>query len=344
MDKKDKKISVGIIGSGNVGTAFSVALASAGVDVELVSRRVKGVMIGNSINFEIIGSFGNKSHLVPIVQNVDSFTTKKDIIIVCTKSHDAMAILPDIPKHLKKDGAIVTIHNAFWVNDLKKLIPPEISVCMYMDISCIINNNKTYVNSTGGITLGIYDKNALNAMHLVKSVFEKIINTNETNNLYGFLLSRGIMNTTISLLGAISGMRLGGVLNDRNGRYLFVRLMTESVQLFNKIGIDILPYNGQLDYYKFIKNTIPSMWYRHKFIKLISKNNRHIRSSALVDIERGKKPEIIPHVKGILKIANDYSIEIPFTAEVFKILLEIVKGECRIEKNIFYDKRLVNIK
>ena len=343
MEKKEKKISIGIVGSGNVGTAFSVALASAGFDVELVSRRVKGVMIGNSINFEIVGSFGNKSHLIPIVKSVNDFTTKKDIIFICTKSHDAMAILPDIPKWLNKGGAIVTIHNAFWVEELQNLIPSDISVCMYMDISCIIDKGKTYVNNTGGITLGIYDKDALTSMHLVKSVFEKIVSTKETNNLYGFLMGRGIMNTTISLLGAISGMRLGGVLDDRNGRYLFVKLITESVELFQKIGIDILPYNGILDYYKFIKNTIPSMWYRYKMLRLICKNNRHIRSSALVDLEKGKKPEIIPQVKVILKLAKKYSHPLPFTEEVFKILIEIVKDEWRVDKDIFYNKRLVNI-
>ena len=76
IEKLSKGYKIGIVGGGNVGTALAVALVCAGYNVELVSRKIKGVCIDNCINYEIKGDFGKKTALVPTLHNVKEFSSK----------------------------------------------------------------------------------------------------------------------------------------------------------------------------------------------------------------------------------------------------------------------------
>lgn len=338
-----KKLKIGIVGSGNVGSGLAVALSASGYDVELVARRIKGVKIGNKTSISIMGDFGSKSFLVPVVKSVEDFTSKKDIVFICTKSYDAIKVMPNVNDSLASNGAIVTIQNTFWIDELKNTTSGKNAVCMYLDISFNTKDAVTYILDSGGITLGIYDRDAFDKMEKVKSVLDNITHVKETKDLYGFLIGRNILNTAISSLGAISGMKLGDILNDRNGRYLFVKIITESVHLFNSLGIKILPYNDSLDYYYFIGKGFRNWLYRYRMMKILRMNNKNIRSSALVELERGRKTEISVPMTNLVNVAKVKGVNVEYISAIKDMIVEIENGKRRVDKNAFYDKKLVNI-
>jgi len=341
--KDPRKLKIGIVGSGNVGSGLSVALSASGFDVELVARRIKGVKIANKTSISIMGDFGSKTFLVPVVKSVEEFTSKKDIIFICTKSYDAIKVMPKINDALAPKGAIVTIQNSFWIDQLKSITSGKNAVCMYMDISFVTKDAVTYILDSGGITLGIYDRDAFEKMERVKSILDNITTVKETRDLYGFLIGRNVLNTAISSLGAISGMKLGDILNDRNGRYLFIKIITESVHLFNSLEMKILPYNDTLDYYYFIGKGFRCWLYRNRMIKILKMNNRNIRSSALVELERGRKTEISVPMSNLIDIAKVKNVNVEYITAIRDMIVEIENGKRRVDKNAFYDKKLVNI-
>lgn len=321
-----------------------MALTSIGYDVELVARRLRGVIIDNTTSIQIKGDFGDKTHLVPIVRQANEFTCKKDIIFLCIKSYDAIDVMPIVKDFLNEDGVVVTIQNSYWIDSLKKLISPAKSVCMYLDISFVTKDNITYVRDTGGATLGIYDREAFDGMNKVKSILEEICEIKETNDLYGFLIGRNILNTAISSLGAISGLKLGDILNDRNGRYLFVKIITESVSLFDSLGLKILPYNDDLDYYTFVKRGFVGFIYRLKLMRVLRINNKDIKSSALIEIERGRKTEISVPMSSLIRLAGAHEVSMPYITAIRDMIVEIEDGKRRVDEDAFYDKKLLNIK
>lgn len=340
--KKDLKIA--IVGGGNIGKALSTMLVSHGYDVELVCRdNHRAIKIDNSYAFEIDGDWGHKSFLVPFVTKIEYLSTKKDIIIFTTKSFDMINRVTKSLPILTPTGMIVTIQNVFSIDKLWKLIPDASSVCMMCDFASMTVNKVTHIKDANGITLGVYNKKAINRMKLFGKIMSEILDVNYTKDIVGFVLGRNIINSAISILGGISGMRLKEILDDRNGRFLFCKIIEESVALVKKSKIEIVPYNYQLDYYKFIDKSIGGKLYRCGILRLLRKQNGNIKSSALHDLENNEKTEITSLVDRVIESAERLGVKMVYLPVLNKMLKEIEEGKRTINDNAFYDKELINI-
>ena len=336
----NSSIKIGIIGNGPVGQAFSVSLSSAGYDVEVAGRRQRGIKIDDSFAYEIIGDFGDKTYLVNVVSDISQFTEKKDIIIVATRLFDTPRAAKNAMSMLKPNGAIVTIQNWICLDKVMKAIPPENSVGMILNFTCILNDDVVRVIDTNGIDLGVYDKDAFDKLIMVKKVFSTFCTVNTTNDIMGFVLSRNVLNSAIALLGAVSGLRLGEFLSIRKGRRLFCKCIIESMAILNKLNIKVLPYNNHLDYYKFTEKSLSGLFYRHEIIKLLKKNNKHIKSSALEEIESGKKCELEQVLTGIIAHSRVLGLKNKYLNALYEILKEIIEGKRGITPEVFNDVKL----
>lgn len=333
------KVKIGIIGGGKVGRLLSIILTSGHYDVQLVCNNHKGIHIGNTCEFSMVGDYGSKSCLVHTVKNLSQLSDNLDIIFITTRAYDTVKVAPECLSKLKKDGCVVTIHNTFCIDKIARLIPPDKSVCAYFDINCSSVHECIYATDLNGITLGVYDKSAFEKLEKVKEILESFCEVHITKDIVGFTLGRNIINGAISMLGAISGMKLGDILLDRNGRYLFTKIICEAVNAIKRFRINILPYNDQLDYYKFVEDKR----YRRKIIRLLRKNNKYVRSSALKDIENGKKTEISFVLSLIFEYGRKFKMDIRYISAIYEMVTEIEEGKRQVSDNAFYDKKLVNI-
>jgi len=341
--KKKKEIKIGIIGNGAVGQTFSVMLASSGFDVEVAGRRQRGIQIDDSFVYEIKGDFGEKTYLIKVVKSVAEFTTKKDIIIVATRMFDTASASKEALSMLEPNGSIVTIQNWFSLDKVMKVIPSKHSISMTINFTSILRDEKVYVIDTGGIDIGVYDKEAYNGLMLTKQVLGNICEVNTTNDVIGFLMSRNVLNSVISLMGAVTGLRLGEFLKPYIGRKVFAKCIKEVVGLMKKMNIKILPYDDHLDYYKFSSKTISGFFYRREMINLLRRNNKDIKSSALDQIECGKKCELKEVLKTFMAYAKVVGVKFKYIKVLYQILEEIICNSRHITINNLKDKRLTLI-
>lgn len=331
MNKKQLKI--GIVGGGNVGKFLSTMLMSCGYDVELVCRsKHRAIRIDNSYAFDIKGDYGEKSYLVPFVESIDKLSSKKDIIIFATKSFDMLERVNGCLHKLTPKGMIVTIQNIFSIDKLYDLIPPESSVCMICDFACVPSGKATYVKDANGITLGVYHRKAVSRMNLLAKVLSCCFKVQITRNFVGFAMGRNIINGAISLLGGISGLKLDELLGTHKGRKLFCKAIEEAYKVCVKYKIEVKPYNNQLDYNKFVSRTIGGLIYRHKILKVLRKQNGHIKSSALDNIEHGEKTEIRCLLDTIINYARKTKSCIHCINLLDENLKEIEQGKRTIDK------------
>ena len=334
MKKSDLKI--GIVGGGNIGKVLSTILISRGYDVELVCRdNHRAIKIDNSYAFDIKGDFGDKSYLVPFVNSIDKLSSKKDIMIFATKSYDMLNRVRNCLHKLTPRGMIVTIQNIYSINKLYNLIPPESSVCMVCDFAGQRYNKCTYVKNFNGVTLGVYNKKAINRMKLLKRVLSEFMKVNITRDIVGFTMGRNIINGAISLLGGISGLKLKDILNSNKGRKLFCKIIEESYNVCRRYRINVLPYNEQLDYEKFVQKNLSGKIYRHKIIKVLIKQNGNVRSSALNDLENGNRTEIRCLIDTIIKYGKKTRTSTKYISMLSDILKEIEDKKRNICSNIF---------
>lgn len=343
MESKEN-VKIAIIGGGNVGRVLSTLFASNGYDVEVVCRNEKGIKINNSLAFEIAGDFGNVSYLVPYVNSIENLTSKKDIIIFATKSFDMLKRAEKSISKLNQKGMIVTIQNVFSIDKVMGLIPSQNSVCMVCDFACETTNNITHVFDSYGITLGVYNKDAIDKMNLLKNILKPIINTHITKDVIGFTMGRNIINGAISFLGGISGLKLKEILKNKQGRFLFCKLINEAVQICKKWRINIIPYNNQLDYDKFTKKGLIGYLYRRDIINMLIKQNGNIKSSALHELEHGEKTELRCMLSSIINYGNKTKLQFDYILTADKILAEIESGDRRIGVDNFYADKFLKLK
>ena len=333
---KKSEIKIGIVGGGNIGKVFSTILVSLGYDVELVCRdNHRAIKIDNSYAFNIKGDFGDRSYLVPYVNSIDDFSSKKDIIIFATKSYDMLDRISSCLKYLTPKGTIVTIQNVYSIDKLLNLIPAESSVCMMCDFACQTVNKVTYVKDFHGVTLGVYNKKAVNRMKFVARILDDFMKVYITKDIIGFTMGRNIINGAISLLGGISGLKLKDILKSTKGRKLFCKIIEESYNVCRRYRINVLPYNNQLDYNKFVKKSINGMLYRRRIIKMLIRLNGHIKSSALYDIENGNKTEIGCLIDSIKMYGTKTKTSTKYISLLNTVLDEIEEGKRCVCKHVF---------
>lgn len=336
MNMVKSKLKIGIIGGGNVGRVLSVLLASEEYDVEMVCRNNHhAIKIDNSYAFEIKGEFGCKSFLIPFVTSIDKFSSKKDIIILATKSYDTVKRASQCTKYLNPNGMIVTIHNMYCLDKLYNLVPPENSVCMICDFAAVSYNKVTYVRNYKGVTLGVYHKKAINKLKLLEDILNDVMEVHLTNDFVGFALGRNIINGAICLLGGITGLPLKDILRNKNTRKLFYNIIDETYNVFRKMNINVLPYNNQLDYEEFLSHSLKSKFYRRRILKALIKQNGMIRSSAIEDLQKGNPTEIRCLLNCILEYGRKHNSETETLNYLDKVLTSIELGKLRIDKNLF---------
>ena len=180
-------------------------------------------------------------------------------------------------------------------------------------------------------------------MKLVEKILSGIARVQTTNDIFGFAMSRNILNGAISALGAISGLRLKEILNSRRGRKLFCSLIKEAVIVCKRYRIKVLPYNDHLDYDKFISSGIDGMIYRHKILKVLKEQNGNIKSSALDDIEHKRKTELRYMLDTLLSYGSKTKTDIRYLKAIDQMLKEIEDGVRKVNKNAFFDKKLLLI-
>jgi len=330
--KKDQ-IKIGIVGGGNIGRFLSTMLMSCGYDVELVCRsNHKAIRIDNSYAFEIKGDYGDKSYLVPFVESIDKLSSKKDIMIFATKSFDMLDRINGCMHKLTPKGMIVTIQNIFSIDKLYDLIPPESSVCMICDFACMKIKKVTYVKNFRGVTLGVYNKKAVSRMKLLAKVLSCCFEVHIAKDFVGFAMGRNIINGAISILGGISGLKLDKLLSSYKGRKLFYKIIEEAYKVCKKYRIDVIPYNNQLDYERFVSKTISGAVYRHKIFKVLRKQNGHIKSSALDNLEHGERTEIRCLMDTIINYGKKTNTKIECIKLLDETLKEIEQGKLNIHR------------
>jgi ketopantoate reductase len=208
---------------------------------------------------------------------------------------------------------------------------------MVCDFATFTQNKVTYVRNYNGVTLGVYNKGAINKMRMVESVFDQIMDTTITRDIVGFAMGRNIINGAISLLGGISGLPLKDILRCKKGRRIFCKIIEESYNVCKHYNINVLPYNNKLDYEKFIEHSLSGVKYRHKILRALIYKNGMVRSSAIDDLQNGRHTEL----RCLLDCILDYGKKSNTCTKTLRfldgILKDIETGKQRINKNIFAD-------
>lgn len=324
--ESSEEIKIGIVGIGSIGTPIAVLLSVNGYDVEITKKSNNALIVDNCMNLEINGEFGDRSYLVPFVQD-NNFTSKKDVIIMCTQAFSTAGALKEVKKYLKPNGIVVSLQNVLNIEDVTKVIPKERYIPLVIDWTAKrIETNRVYVISKAGMHIGVLDEKAKVYLPIVKKLFDAIHPTTIEENMFSFIASRFILSCTLSSVIAITGYRLKTTLSNKVARKLIVGTVKEMLNVFEAYGVEVPPYCDTLDYYKFTAKGIKSALYRRKMFSRFIVKNGEMSSSVLRALENKKPTELDSMCARIVKMAEEKQLEVPFNSTIANFLSEVEKG------------------
>ncbi|AEM39224.1 2-dehydropantoate 2-reductase [Pyrolobus fumarii 1A] len=269
-----------IIGCGAMGLFYAAKLASAGVDVALLCRRLEQAQVINSegVIVEVEGGFENarvKAYLA-----VSPPRSQFDIGIVAVKAYDTPAAIDLLEVTLRRNGVAVSVQNGLGpLEALENSLGAEraAAAVTYYGVTRL-GDNRVRFEGGAAVYIGQREKLHDRVEHLLGWLVDKL----REANLNAYLVDRSIepwrwdkliVNAAINPVTAITGAPNYIVLHSEWAQRLAYGLAEEAATVARAHGIP-LPREPR----KAVEDTARATAYN--------------RSSMLQDIEAGRRTEI----------------------------------------------------
>ncbi len=292
-------MDIGVVGPGALGT-FIAAVLGKRENVVLLGRREH--------NIDKLQISGETEIEVEVEYTTDIADMKGlDLVVICTKSYDTKTVMDDLSNVLDEKTDILSLQNGL---NNEKIVSGYIGE--ERTIGGITSHGLTFISpgkvlhaGTGDTPIGRYPSGVDGKVEEVKQVFDKAgIQVKTTDNIYGYIWKKVVINACINPLTAIAKVENGKLLQNTYLEGLMEKLYYEASEIAVKDAD--LPAGDMEDLLEETK----------KVARRTAKN----RSSMLQDVENRKKTEIDCITGAILEVGKGYDIEAPYTQAIYGLV------------------------
>ena len=336
---EDKNYSILVIGAGAIGGITAALLRKNGHNVEILCRQEEYAKLISDKGIEISGVCGKFSIRIPAYSSIKDINGRKDFILHATKATELPESAAVAMTVLKESGYIVSMQNGICEDALAEIVGKDKVIgCVTGWGATMEAQGKFTMTSTGDFIIGYPQKLADEKLNDLAKILSSVVPAKVTDNIYGHLYSKLIVNACITSLGAICGLYLGKMLAIKKVRKIFIEIIRESVLVAESMGINIEVFGGKLDFKSFSrKHGLLNDFRNHLVILIIGFKYRRLKSSSLQSLERGKKTEV-EYFNGYITLnAKKYNLKVPVNESVVRIIHEIESGIRRIAIDNFND-------
>ncbi|MCD4737612.1 MAG: 2-dehydropantoate 2-reductase [Bacteroidales bacterium] len=338
MKKQDLKILV--IGAGGIGGITAAHISKAGYDVEVVDNMPGYAEKIRNKGIHVFGTDGNFNVQLDAYSGINQVKGKKDIVLISTKANALPAIMKDVLPLLNSNSVVVSLQNGMCEDYLADIVGRN------RVIGCVVGWGATAhapgeleKTSAGDFEIGLLDGSKVENLQVVEEVLSSTAPVKYSDNIYGTLYSKLIINSCITTLGAISGMPLGKMLWKIKIRNLFIEIIREAVSVGNAAGITITNYAEKINFYKIANdNTLAGRIKKHLLLLLVGYKYRKLKSSSLQSLETGRATEVDFLNGYISKNAMRNNVRTPLNDMLISIVHEIESGSRNITDKNFESK------
>jgi len=321
-----------VVGAGAVGGVTAAVLKRSGFDVMVVCKYPDLAKTISTKGLRVSGVHGVFEQIMPAVAQVSELKGTYQLVMIATKAPEMVNVARNIHPYLAPDGLVVSMQNGICEDTLAEILGRE------RVVGCVVGWGATMhergwveMTSTGEFVIGSLPGVKPNHLEPLREVLNHVVPTRISTNIYGHLFSKLIINSCITSMGAISGLKLGPMLARKKVRNLFIEIMRESMDVANAMHISVEVYAGKLNYEAFLKG---AGWFarlrRHVFIRIMGIKYRKLKSSSLQSLERKQNTEI-DYLNGyIVQQARHYAIAVPINEKITKMVKAIECGDLDI--------------
>lgn len=324
-----------LIGAGAIGGSLAACIKKENHNITIIAKHEE---YSKKIREEGLAIHGVKGDFVvkmPAYATLDELPkdSKFDVVFVSTKAYDVTNCLKQLLPFLNEDSSVVSLQNGICLDLYQDVVGKERTVgCVVGYGATMLKQGEIEITSTGEFVIGSIDNSFRGNLNQVQELLACAFKTEISDNIFGALYSKLIINSCITSLGAITGKKLGEMMKIKRIRNIFLQIMYDAIRVSNEMKINVLPYGGKLDYYKVVKRASSGFgrWINHLLIQIVGKKYKNLTSSSLQSLLRNQKTEIDYFNGYIDKMAQKYNVNIPLEKELVNMIKQIENKEREI--------------
>jgi 2-dehydropantoate 2-reductase len=350
-DIRVRTAPVAVFGCGGIGGTVAAALAAAGQPVIVVTHNEAITQAVRQHGIRARRADGGEA-CVPVdaVTDVASLEAQArfDVVLLAVPPNRLFEASTAAHALLAPDGLLVPLSNG---------LPEEHLVERFGDdrvIGAIVAFGASQQSpgvveqtSEGGLTIGRLSGRIDDGVRRVAALLAPVDargaqgmlvadGGNLTTNLRGARFAKLAINCAISSLGTIGGDRLGALMRHRFVRRLCLEVMTETVHVAVKMGVQLEKLSNTVDLEWLAldddERQVPGsagLFAKHTVLLAVGARYRRLRSSMLAAIERGRPPPIDELNGEVVRLAAGVGVDVPMNRAVVQRVKAIARGEER---------------
>ncbi|WP_406944789.1 ketopantoate reductase family protein [Halobacillus sp. SY10] len=294
-------MNIAVAGAGAVGCYFGGRLARTGCDVTFLARGVhldamkeQGLKIKEEAGEYIIdGRF---------TDNIRDLS-EADLVLFCVKSNDTKRMADVLQPILKETAAVMTLQNGVENEEILEEVfgaARVLSAVTYVQSSVVSPGE---IRQQGRVKLVIGSLSSkTDVVSIIDLLQEAGIDCKESSNIMTRKWNKLMWNATFNPLSAVSGARVGEILDDEQLYRTAKKICEEVVEVGIRKGFSIDP-----------ETAIPTIFSRAEFAK------QH-QTSMLQDRLRGKPMEVEAMCGYIKRQGELLGVETPANQSIYSVL------------------------
>lgn len=335
---EQQKLRLAVVGAGAIGGITAAYLKKGGHDVTLVTKHQEIADLAGGRGLHVTGVKGDELLSVHAVAAIEELSGTFDAALIATKAYDMPACAKALLPLLKADSMVLSLQNGICTDALAAIVGEERTV------GCVIGWGATMhgpaeleMTSTGEFIIGRV-RGDQSALIPVRDALSSVVPTLIDEKIFAQLYSKLIVNSCITSLGAICGLRLGEMMKRKQARKIFLAIIDEAMQVAHALKLDVPPFGGKLDYDKLMRgNSALDRFRRHVMIYIVGLKFKNLKSSSLQSLERGRPTEIDYFNGFIAQKGEAVGVACPVNRRLTAMVKEIENGKRAIKEDNLFD-------
>jgi len=324
---------IAMMGAGAIGGITGAMMASGGEDITLVDTYEAHVDKINSDGIEITGELGE--HLVRIPASLPAdLEGKFDLVFLVVKGIDTDDALSMLEPHMHDSTPVVSLQNGINEEDIAGVIGEERTVGASTHFGATFEA-PGHLNKTthGGFIVGELDGRVTDRVTEIGRLLSLVESTEVTDNIWGHLWSKLLINVCTNSFGALTGEKFGVFATREVGKKALSALYTESYDVAVKQGIELVKLVGVLDPEFMLVRGEEDRQRVEPVLDYMARPDQfgNMYSSMLQDMDRGRRTEV-DHLNGyIVSKGAEIGMPTPVNEAIVEMVKEVEAGTRKLD-------------
>jgi 2-dehydropantoate 2-reductase len=316
-----------IWGAGAIGGTLGAYLVRAGHDVIFVDTVAEHVDALNTTGLTITGPIDEFT--IPVTAYTpDTLPGQYDIIVLCTKAQHTREATEALKPYLSADGYVVSAQNGLNELAIQEIVGQERTVGSFVNFGAdYLEPGVIHFGGRGAVVLGEMDGSTTPRIEALYKTFldfddQSVI----TDNIWGYLWGKEAYGAML-FITALTNEAIADALADLHYRELYVTIASEILQVAQKLGIQIKPFNG-FDPPAYLPGADPEASSR-SMDALVAFNRKSAKTHSGIwrDLAVRKRRTEVSEYGIIVEEAERVGVPVPLTRQMMAMIHEIEEGK-----------------